>query len=234
MKQFGKMMLLALGFGLLAVVLSSIPNHPAAAAGSAPVTVVGGVTGATPVPVSLQGTGNISGDVNAAQSGAWNVGVNNFPNTQDVSATQSGTWNVGINSTVANPVPITDVAPLQMYQASCESRLSFRDNLNSCIIGVPAGKRLVVQTMSVHAEVDPGVRVSDTGVEALGTRTILWLNVPFTGTTPGASDISQATQELRLYADGGDSSIEFEVFYNSDTTINDLRCTVVGYLVNLP
>jgi hypothetical protein len=51
-KQFGKMMLVTLGFGLLAVVLSSLPNHPTAAApGPAPVNVVN--TGANPVPVSI-------------------------------------------------------------------------------------------------------------------------------------------------------------------------------------
>jgi len=47
------------------------------AAGSAPVTVVN-----TPLPVALQGTGSITGNVNAAQSGPWSVGVTTLPAVQ--------------------------------------------------------------------------------------------------------------------------------------------------------
>lgn len=82
MKQFSKLTLLALGFGILAVALSSIPNQPAIAGpGAAPVTIQG------PLPLLVSGT----------------VGVNNFPSTQPVSGTvnaaRSGTWSVGINGT---------------------------------------------------------------------------------------------------------------------------------------
>lgn len=71
MKQLTRITIIGLGFGLLAVALSSIPNHQAAAAGSAPVTVVAPL----PLPVS----GNVTGNVNASVSG--NVGINNFPST---------------------------------------------------------------------------------------------------------------------------------------------------------
>lgn len=48
MKQSSKIMLVVMGFALLAVVLSSVPNHPAnAAPGPAPVTVAN-----TPLPVT--------------------------------------------------------------------------------------------------------------------------------------------------------------------------------------
>ena len=72
MKHFSKLMLIALSFGISAVALSLVPSKPVGAAGSAPVMVTN-----TPLPVSLTGTGSISGNVNAAQSGAWNVGINN-------------------------------------------------------------------------------------------------------------------------------------------------------------
>jgi hypothetical protein len=74
MKQFSKLMLIALSFGISAVALSLLPSKPVGAAGSAPVTVTN-----TPLPVSLTGTGSISGNVSAAQSGAWNVGINGTP-----------------------------------------------------------------------------------------------------------------------------------------------------------
>ncbi len=49
MKQFSKLMLIALSFGILTLVLSLVPSKPVGAAGSAPVTVTN-----TPLPV--QGT----------------------------------------------------------------------------------------------------------------------------------------------------------------------------------
>lgn len=59
MKQFSKLMLLAFGFGLLGVVLSSLSNHPVAAQGSSvPVTVVN--TAARPVPVSYPTTPTVN------------------------------------------------------------------------------------------------------------------------------------------------------------------------------
>jgi hypothetical protein len=45
---------------------------------SNPVVYVGNAP-SSPVPVSLQGTGTISGDVNAAQKGTWNVGITGTP-----------------------------------------------------------------------------------------------------------------------------------------------------------
>ena len=36
----------------------------------------------TPLPVQLQGTGNVTGQVSATQSGAWNVGVTSLPAVQ--------------------------------------------------------------------------------------------------------------------------------------------------------
>ncbi len=74
MKQFSKLMLIALSFGIVTLALSLVPSKPVGAAGSAPVMVTN-----TPLPV--QGT------VGAAQSGPWSVGV-----TGSVNATQSGPW----------------------------------------------------------------------------------------------------------------------------------------------
>ena len=61
MKQFSKLMLIALSFGIVTLALSLVPSKPAGAAGSAPVTVTH-----TPLPVTLQGTEQISGNVNVS------------------------------------------------------------------------------------------------------------------------------------------------------------------------
>jgi hypothetical protein len=51
-------------------------------------------------------------DVNAAQSGPWNVGISGTPNVNvantplGVNAAQSGTWDVAVSNTTANPIPV--------------------------------------------------------------------------------------------------------------------------------
>ncbi len=154
----------------------------------------------------------------------------NVVNTPVVQAKQNGTWTVGLSG----PVSVADTT--QPYQASCDSSLNFTDNINECFLAVPAGKRLVVQTISIHADVDMGVRVSQAGVVTFdggGAATILWMNVPFTGSFPcNCGDVNQMTQDVHLYVDGG-SNLVFELLYNTITAKNTLRATVVGYLVNM-
>ncbi len=123
MKQFSKVILIAVGFGILTLALSLVPSKPAGAVGSAPVTVTN-----TPLPVqgtvgaAQSGPWNVgvTGSVNATQSGPWSVGINGTPSVNvaslpavqfsgTVATTQSGAWNVGINNAVANPVPIRDM-----------------------------------------------------------------------------------------------------------------------------
>ena len=145
--------------------------------------------------------------------------------------------------TVVNtPLPVTGtvavsnlpaVAPLQAYQVQCRNTLDFADNISECFFeAVPAGKRLLVQTISIHTLTDPGVRV----VQGAFTdhSTILWLNVPLTGTVPsGCCDVSQMTQDIHYFINGGGTSA-VSVLYNKDTTQNELIVTVVGYLENMP
>lgn len=150
-------------------------------------------------------------------------------NTPAVQANQSGPWTVSLSGPVKVP-------PLQPLQLSCRSRLSFRDNINECVVTPPAGKRFVVQTISIHIDVDPGVRVSEASVnsfDASGGATSLWLNIPFTGSFPCAcGDISQLTQDVHLYVDGG-TNLVFELLFNTDTNNNNLIASAIGYLVDM-
>src|SRR5262249_1221796 len=76
----------------------------------------------TPLPVTLQGTGAISGTVAATQSGTWNVGITN----------------------AALPVANTDDPSRMPYQSSLQPDCS--DIVCAFAFGkVPDGKRLVVQ-----------------------------------------------------------------------------------------
>ncbi len=114
MKQFSKLMLIALSFGIVTLALSVVPSKPVGAAGSAPVTV-------TNTPLPIQGTAN------AAQSGTWNVGINGTPNVNIANAPNvnigslpavqlasgttvgiSGTPSVNINNSGASPLFVQD------------------------------------------------------------------------------------------------------------------------------
>lgn len=119
MKKLGQIISIGLGFGLLASALSFIPSTPTVAAGGPTVTVAN-----TPLPVSLAGTGSITGTVAATQSGTWNVGltgtpavsVSNFPAIQPVS----------FSNTSTTPLFVRDVdnSARTALQLTCGSTLS--------------------------------------------------------------------------------------------------------------
>lgn len=95
MMKISKILLIALGFSLLAVTLGFLTSSPAPAqATSTPVTVVNGT--ANPVPTTAVGTTPVSGSVAASQTGPWLV-----------RAVQASPWRVSnpINASNA-PVPL--------------------------------------------------------------------------------------------------------------------------------
>lgn len=103
MKHFGRFMLLTLGLGLFAFVLSSLPSHPAAAAPGGPgVTVLN-----TPLPVT--------GNVNAAVSGA--VSITGTPSVQITNAPA-----INVNNTPTSAIPVVQ-APIgtSIYASSCSA-----------------------------------------------------------------------------------------------------------------
>ena len=118
----------------------------------------------TPLPVTLQGTGTITGTVASTQSGTWNVG-----------ATQSGTWNVGINNPASNPVPVSDVNAVvrEPFQARVLGNFTdelFGSQMDATVVTVPTGKRLVIEHVSA------GLNISNAGVGLLS----IGLNNPAT------------------------------------------------------
>lgn len=166
MKQFGRLMLLTLGFGLFAVVLSSLPNHPAAAAPNQAVTVVN--TSANPVPVAGSVNATLTGTVNAAQSGTWNVGIN--------------------GNTAATPLFVrdTDNPARQPFVSFCS--LSAFPGLGSCNFAtVPAGKELVIEmfTVSIRMVVGDKPFSSVLSGAANGTGYNLFYPLSFNGTETG-------------------------------------------------
>ena len=179
-----------------AAILMSPPTQ--AQQGSAPVTVVN-----TPLPVSLIGTGNISGSVNAAQSGAWNVGVTSLPSVQLAAGPTVGITG-GLSNTAASPLFVRDVdepgrnAYVVFVCQSTESPCGG--------VTVPAGNRYVIEQLAGECQVG-------TGAHIYGFRLHASLNgadhvYPVREDISADSGGGQTTtgfffQPARIYADGG-------------------------------
>ncbi len=123
-----------------AILIAVIPSHPTAVqgAGSAPVTVIGPL----PLPVALQGTGTISGNVNASQSGTWGVNIN-------------GTPTVIPSNTAETPLYVVNGGPAKQRHQKRISALSYSGLINKTWeredLDIPEGKEFVVEMMSMEA-----------------------------------------------------------------------------------
>jgi hypothetical protein len=112
----------------------TIPQSATLTSGTAPVTVVN-----TPLPVTLQGTGTITGDVNATQSGSWNVGVTSLPAVQLAAGTT-----VGING---GSLALDDPAKTAYAVTLCAT------DTDDCAVNpstatLPVGTRFVIEVAS--------------------------------------------------------------------------------------
>ena len=149
MKHFAQLAILTLGLGLFAAVLSSLPNHPAAAAPGDPPSLPVKVTN-TPLPVQGSVNAAVSGTVGATQSGPWNVGINGTPNVNVLSAPPlnlPSTLNVtGGPINVAN----TPATPLFNRDVDNPANQPFVGNL--CIGSTGCG--IVTTSFQVPATVD--------------------------------------------------------------------------------
>ncbi len=186
MKRFSKLMLIALSFGISAVALSLVPSKPVGGAGSAPVMVTN-----TPLPVSLTGTGSISGNVTAAQSGAWNVGINN-PGTSPVpvrdmdNAARQVPFQTGVFVTLLNGADHnTDATDLSTF--------------------LPSGKGFVIEHLSAQVFMPTGQKallfvgaIKTTGV-GVGFNHAFVLEPQ--GTMGGLNDVPVVSTPLHAFAD---------------------------------
>jgi hypothetical protein len=202
---------------LMAIAAVTIPrSRPLQAAGSAPVQVVN-----TPLPVSLTGTGTISGSVNAAQLGAWNVGVTNLPAVQLAPGTTVG---------ISGNLPPNDSA-----------KEAFVVGLHASTSGggfgatVPLGNRYVIEYVSWRCIVGSGTSMD-------GWKLIAWLNGNNNtyyfrtqiSAGPGATTEGLSLPEVtRIYADGGlVDGLSAEVVNGGSSAGCDI--TLSGHLVPWP
>jgi hypothetical protein len=143
LKNFSKILLIALGFSMLTIVLGSLTTRPAPAQSippTVPVTVKN--TTAQPVPTSAQGMTTVTGSVaisgipTVALAPGSSVNVNNLPAVQIA------------NGSSVNVVGTTTVLLNQFVSLSAPATLdtSAYHEIRVSILGVPTGTALVSAT----------------------------------------------------------------------------------------
>jgi len=179
-------------------------------------------TSSNPVPVTLQGTGSISG----------NVAITNSPNVAVVNPTTS-------------PVPTQDIdnPDRQPFQALLS--VDFVDGAfraDSSPVAIPAGQRLVLDQASSLGQLPVGQKlVLVLLVGTSSTRGGFWFLTPvprgtsvFGGLfTPGPLDLSAANDSLKGYVDGP-GTVGLQVVRDANSGTGATFVTLVGHLVHLP
>jgi len=139
-----------------------------------------------------------------------------------------------VNNTPANPVPTVDAQDPAKSPFQGSASVFGTDASGIVLTTLPAGKRLVIETVSVAGQV---------AAPSLGLITALVLTLNgsstnhFVGVNPTAQNISttfyNGTHAVRYYAD---PSTDVKVFCGSNPSSGFVHCnvTISGYFVNVP
>ena len=236
MKRLAKALVVLLGLAVIGSVASLVPQKSATATGSAPVTVMN----TTPIPVAGSVTATVSGTVAAQQSGSWNVGitgtpninVGNFPTVQPVSFSNSSSTPLFVD---------TDSPARSAASGQCNASYSQIGIADCILVTVPAGKILVVDTLSASANVPSGQSVSELELltqarDVSGAAVELSYIVPVrligsnSNTFFGKADFYAFGGPLTFYAIGG-STIEARSFTIDTSGFGNLYISFSGHLV---
>lgn len=175
-------------------------------------------TESEPVPVKIEGTTAVSGDVQ----------VTNKPT---VKAEQSGPWNVGLDS-AANTVRSADERGRQPYQETFNI-MTNTDRWASAEVLVPAGKRLVVEYLSGYV-LASGPAVISLQPTVGGYHPGVWVAVDKVrmADVPGGLHNYFGGELVRYYGEPG-ATITAAVYVDAAVQFN-AYVNVIGYLVDVP
>jgi len=182
-------------------------------------------------PLPIQGT--VTGTVTV--SGTSSVNVVNTP--LPVQGTVTGS--VSITNPATNPVLVRDVdnPARHAFQQEVDVTFNAGETFVNPTIDVPAGKRLVVEYVSITACLPAGQKLTNAEIRTGATG-----GNPFVAmiVTPGSTacadlfDGFTASQMVRFYKDAGMGGLVVSVGRNVGTDFGSVDSTIVGYLVDLP
>jgi hypothetical protein len=177
---------------------------------SAPVVVTNPPS--APVPVTLQGTGAISGTVN----------IGNVVRTQD--------------DDNAARLPFQDSFSLQIDPGKSST------TNNSFKVNIPANSRLAIERINVLGEMPVGQALIGVTIDAFvdGSASGNFLGTTFRGTSPsgviffGPLDIYSGDGGSAMFADAGDNNISLSAFRSATAGTGHVFVQVFGHVVPLP
>lgn len=167
-------------------------------------------------------------------------------------AAQPKTDTVTVINTTANPVPVTvqnpetgtlsvknaDNPAFQPYQVQESVGVTSPNGYyKTASFDVPAGKRLVIELVTIKAAVDPGERITEARVEvtkAGGGVLSHHLTPTALGVSPGGGETFAVTQPLRLYCEAGTGALKIQTERTSTSGAYLTLFSVSGYLIDLP
>jgi hypothetical protein len=233
MYRFKKSLIALMGVLTLVVIVTvATPHLGRGASGSgtnAPTTQTQNVkvVNTTGEPVPIQGM------VSPVTGTVWNVGVTGTPNV----AIDGSANTVKIDTT--NPLPVRDVdnPARQPFRRSISITLpeGLTFTATNPVINPPAGKRLVIDAISVSGNIPSGQKYTC----SLDLRNefgdvVFDLNVPLTlQATFGPFDTYQGNTTSRVYLDPSDN-VAFDVFRTSAASVATIRVSFSGYFVDVP
>ena len=209
MSQLGKRVFPVFGVSVLAVaLLLAIPLTSNAVPSDKDVRVIN--TTAEPVPTAAQGTTTISG----------NVAVTNTPT---------------VNLAPGASISVSNFNDGQQpFQAAANGTQNGTNVSTINVANVPAGKRLVIEFISVSAQVPPGQHLELAHVltnHGSGGVFHDLLIHPQPNAVIGDA-IFRAVHDLRLYANGG-TQVQLVVRRNSSIGLATFGVSISGYLVDM-
>jgi len=200
-----------LGVMILTTSAFAAPTDPPPVVTGQTTTIVNGPN--NPVPVSVQGTASVSGNVNAVQS---------------------GTWRVGITGNSPSAALFVTNAPLQPVQFSTDLEFFGDFGFGSPVLHVPAGKRFVMEFISLDISFPAGqgrvlgtILHNDDAQGAQHSYALLGVTQDF-----GIQGIVYiVNQQVRIYVE---HAFDFEGFRTIAAFTGTGHAAVSGYLVDIP
>jgi hypothetical protein len=211
------------------------------------------LAGMATIAMSHSGRGTTATSSSAPASQTQNV---NVVNTPTVNAQQSGSWSVGISGTPVvglsadnNIVKVDTTNPLATRDVDNPSRQAFQHQFDNLFIAngnyavqstysVPAGKRLVIQEVSLQCGLPTGdvpsvaLYTKIQGVDGLeGAQ--LDLQFPKLRSFPN-DDYFATTTPIVAYADGGTDVLVTLENQTGTGTAGVCSITLVGHFVGMP
>src|SRR5262249_6242230 len=184
--------------------------------------------------------------VNASITNTPNVSVSNTPTVRLAHGTTvaiTGTPTVTLNPTstvpvfdVSNPAlqPVYGTATVDVPSGVGNLSLATLTLVPGSIQAVPAGKRLVIEFVSLDVTVPSGQKVlisleygtgGQVASQRISTTPVLDM--------PGVVDVFTASQPVRLYADPG-TSVSFSLKRSDSSGIGRVNVRVSGHYVDIP